>query len=311
MGIILHLITYACFTVFVLAVLYKIHSYSNMPLHLRWELYPVAHEGHKAHYGGSYFEEIGWWQKKPVPNRVSELGHMLPEMLFLVAVKKHNPKLWLRTFPFHFGMYSLIGFLGLLVAGGLAEQITGIALAPGDGLGAALYYLTMIAGFAGAALGIIGAAGLLQRRLLDEDLKYYTKPSDIFNLCFLMLVFVLMLVSGLMNPSFSGLRAYVGSVMTFRMGVAPSNIVDVAGVVIASLAVAYIPLTHMSHFIVKYFTYHNIRWDDEPNFNNAEMESRIGEVLQYPITWSADHVNPSGQKKSWAEVATEEMEESK
>ncbi len=34
-----------------------------MPIHLRWELYPVPHEAGKAEYGGGYLEETSWWSK--------------------------------------------------------------------------------------------------------------------------------------------------------------------------------------------------------------------------------------------------------
>jgi len=53
-------------------------------------------------------------------------------------------------------------------------------------------------------------------------------------------------------------------------------------------------MTHMSHFIAKYFTYHSVRWDDKPNVNLAAY-------LAYRPAWSATHV---GAGKTWAEIAT-------
>ena len=44
-----------------------------MPMHVRWELYPVAHEKGRASYGGSYFEEVDWWTK---PREVDKLGEV-------------------------------------------------------------------------------------------------------------------------------------------------------------------------------------------------------------------------------------------
>lgn len=309
MGPILHLLTYACMAVFVVAVVQKFLKYKNMPMHLRWELYPVAHEGHKAHYGGSYFEELDWWEKERTVDMGSEMRHMLPEMLFLVAVKEHNAKLWLRTFPFHFGMYCLIGFLCLMIGGAIAG-LAGLDLSSG-GIGTAYGTLLAVTGFAGAGLGIIGALGLLARRLGDE-LRDFSKPSDIFNLVFLMSVFVLIIAAGATDPYFTELRQYVQSVIAFDLSYAPQNPAAIGAVALASLVVAYIPLTHMSHFIAKYFTYHNIRWDDEPNIPGRDtMGDKIAEVLQYEVTWAADHINPHGEKKTWADVATETPEELK
>ena len=65
----------------------------------------------------------------------------------------------------------------------------------------------------------------------------------------------------------------------------------------------YLPFTHMTHFVGKYFTYHKVRWEDSPNVKGSELERRIGEALGYRLTWSAPHIKTGG---SWAEAATEE-----
>ena len=41
---------------------------------------------------------------------------------------------------------------------------------------------------------------------------------------------------------------------------------------LASALVAYIPMTHMAHFIAKYFTYHAVRWDDRPNLPGGKLD---------------------------------------
>ena len=53
----------------------KALRYLRMPMHVRWELYPVAHEKGRAHYGGSYFEEVDWWTK---PREVEKLAEVRP-----------------------------------------------------------------------------------------------------------------------------------------------------------------------------------------------------------------------------------------
>jgi nitrate reductase gamma subunit len=74
-------------------------------------------------------------------------------------------------------------------------------------------------------------------------------------------------------------------------------------IVLASLLIAYIPLTHMSHFFTKWFLYHDVRWNDEPNVAGGRIERRVAEALQYPVSWSAPHIRGDG-KKTWAEAAT-------
>ena len=44
----------------------KIKKYvKTTPLHCRWEIYPIPHEGARAKHGGSYMEESNWWTKEP------------------------------------------------------------------------------------------------------------------------------------------------------------------------------------------------------------------------------------------------------
>ena len=56
----LHILTYASLTVFIAALAARAIRLATTPAHLRWELYPVAHEKDRARYGGSYFEEVDW-----------------------------------------------------------------------------------------------------------------------------------------------------------------------------------------------------------------------------------------------------------
>ena len=69
---------------------------------------------------------------------------------------------------------------------------------------------------------------------------------------------------------------------------------------------AYIPLTHMSHFVGKYFAYHAIRWNDTPNLRGGMQEAKIHKLLAQPINWAAPHIRGDG-KKTWVDAATEEV----
>lgn len=56
----LHFAFYFGLVIFLILVISKAIKIATAPVHLRWELYPVAHEKGKAHYGGSYLEEFEW-----------------------------------------------------------------------------------------------------------------------------------------------------------------------------------------------------------------------------------------------------------
>ena len=300
-----YLVTYIAAGVFVIAVIARFLMWSKMPIHMRWELYPVAHEAKRAHYGGSYLEETDWWKKPRESSLWGELKVMVPEILFLVALKEHNPKLWMRSFPFHFGIYLCGGALGLMILTGILGTIAPAILAGGLGSVLQAVYVGCAAG--GMVLGLIGALGLLQRRLTDPELKDFTAPADIFNLVFFVVAFGLALAHlAIVDRDLSKSMFFVTNLVTFKMAALPgaTALFTTAMVVVMGLLIAYIPLTHMSHFVGKYFAYHAIRWNDSPNTPGSEHEKAIGEVLQYPVSWAASHIKGDG-KRTWADVATD------
>ena len=292
----------AAVLVFAIGSVARAVRYARYPIHLRWELYPVPHEDpRRVQHGGSYFEEVNWWTKPTRFNLLGEVRFMVPEMLFLRGLWEFNRAMWVRSFPFHFGLYLLIATIGLVGVTAVLDLI-----APGmvaGALGMALHWLYTLTGFSGVIWAILGAAALLIRRLTAEDLKTYTTTGDILNLCWFIAAFGCLLAGflwrGQGSPSTVGL---VQAVFTFDTSIRIPSLLA-AGLVLSALLVAYIPFTHMSHFIGKYFTYHSVRWNDQPLRPGDRMEKKLAEYLTYKPTWAARHVGADGTK-TWAEVAT-------
>ena len=304
---VVYLITYASLATFAAAVASRIYRLVNMPIHLRWELYPVAHEKEGLEHGGSYMEQTDYWTKPRQTSVVNMLSRMLPEMIFIKALWEHNRALWYRSFPFHFGLYMLIGTIALLVLGVFSEMV-GLPVAAGSAsvIGGLIYYLTIFTGAMGMILALIGTIGLLHRRLTDEDLEGFTTSSHIFNLAFFLVALSVAFLAFLfVDHSFAMARGYIRSLITFSMPPLGSWLVTLE-VVLASVLIAYIPLTHMSHFFTKWFMYHEVLWDDVPNLQGSKMEAKLMEYLKYPVSWSAPHIAGDG-KKTWVDVATEEI----
>jgi nitrate reductase gamma subunit len=292
-------------TVFITAVVARWIKLARMPPHLRWELYPVAHERNAGH-GGSFFEHLDWWKHQTRPNRLGEVKVMVPEILFLAGVREHNRPLWLRSFPFHFGLYALAGFLGLLAVGAVAEA-NGVRVAhDAGGLASALALATIVVGVAGFVLLGGGALGLLLRRLGDPALRQHSAPADFANLALFAFLALLGLAAfAFADPDFGSLRGFVRGLATLT----PAEHVPLlvaAEIVAGSVILAYIPLTHMSHFFTKWFLYHDIRWNDEVNHVGSKLETAISKQLGRKVSWNATHI-AGGSKKTWAEVATEEV----
>jgi hypothetical protein len=77
---------------------------------------------------------------------------------------------------------------------------------------------------------------------------------------------------------------------------------------VATLFLLYLPATRMVHFFSKYFTYHEVRWDDRPREAGSALDRRLREALDFGVDWSAAHVRTG---KTWAEVATTLPEDTK
>ena len=300
---------YMAVVVFVLATVLRIKKYATTPIHLRWELYPVSHEAEKKKYGGSYFEEVEWWKNKNKKSLVSELTAMAEEILLLKGVYHHNRSLWYASYPFHLGLYLLVGLIGLLVVGGLSEMI-GISVdgASSSLIGKAIFYATILAGYSGLTLALVGCVGLLAKRLNDRSLRMMTTPADFCNLGYILLLLACSLLVWLFaDQTFAASREVVQSLLRFEtLESAPVPVV--LQLLLFSLFLLYMPFTRMTHFFAKYFTYHKVRWEDTPNLPGGEMESKIGEVLNFGVSWGAPHIQTG---ESWATVATNLPKEEK
>jgi nitrate reductase gamma subunit len=288
--------TVACVAIVALNVM----NYLKKPQHVRWELYPVGHEaGQRASYGGSYLEDVDWWKKKQESSLVNGIKALLTEVLFLHATFEHNKALWGRTYPFHCGLYLLFGGFFLTVFAALA-QLMGIV--PGAFLTTVgnLVQVFSLVGFLGVAGG---AAALLHRRLNQADLRKYSTNEHYFNLGAFAALGLLGVLAWLGNPSFFELgRDFIANMLRFKFA-DPGSVFFSLYLILGFALAAYVPATHMGHFYMKYFLYHDIRWGDQPSQDNAATQEKIGVALNYPVSWSAPHIQGDGSK-TWAAVAT-------
>lgn len=300
MTLVLYAIACMSLATFLAASAARALKYARQPAHLRWELYPVPHEqADRVKHGGSYFETSEWWTAPRRFNLAGELLAMVPEMLFLEGLRKANRPLWYRSFPFHFGLYLMIASMLVLLAAALAW----IAAGEPNALVEWLRTLAAVSAVLGLGLSLAGACGLLHRRLTDASLRAYSTPADFFNLLFFIVALGSVAVGYVSRPAGSP-----GALAVARGLLTADTTLPVAGPFAAALIagavlVGYIPLTHMSHFVAKYFTYHAVRWDDAPLAERKRMAAKIADHLTYRPSWSAAHIGAeTGQ--TWAKVAS-------
>jgi len=293
------LLSYVLLAIFAVFFVLKSLKMARMPIHVRWELAPVPHEKGKGHYGGSYLETAEWWTKPREKDHVAEATYMFKEILFLKALFEHKRSLWWFSFPFHFGMYLLIGAVGLLVLGAIGS-VTGL-VSSDMWLFARGYPLLAGVGY---ALGILGAIGLFLTRIVDKGMVNSTTNATYFNVLLLGALFGTGLWAAFSVPDFSGQTlGFIGALFTADMSVELAGILKVH-FLLAFVFLAYLPFTQMMHFVAKYFTYHEVRWDDRPVDPGGKMEKELLELLGQSPTWSGAHVRADG-KKTWVDIATD------
>jgi len=260
----------------------KAGKYRRYPIHSRLELYPVPKEGKlKARYGGSYFEEAEWWDKPRTIDRANQTKDILGEMLLIRKLFQNNRSLWWISYVFHVGIYVMFAWTILLLLATLWPHAVFVA------------FVSFIGGF-GFALATVGAIGLLVRRVLDSTLKAYTTPQEYFNIILILLVLVTGIISwGAVSSPFEvalGLLTFSG------LELAPLVIVHL---ILLGVMLIYIPVSKMSHYVGKFFAFHKVLWDNDPNQQGSQVNERLKKAASAaPATtqagWSASHISPAG-----------------
>ncbi|MCL4440947.1 MAG: respiratory nitrate reductase subunit gamma [Firmicutes bacterium] len=278
------LFTYFSIAVFMGVSLYRFYQFAKMPMHGRWELYPVPREAaDRRHYGGSYFENLEWWNKPRNASWAGELLDMLKEMLFIKILLVHQRRHWWISYTLHLGIY-LLGLWAILLLAGAITELSGLPLATAKGVnvnpGASfVYYATFISGAAGSLLVALGSAGLFLKRLFNGTLKKYTTPQEYFNLLFIFAVVVSGLVVWSGDPAFNYGRQIMKGLLTFT-SIQADGALTVHILLLGALLI-YIPRTKMSHYVGKFFSFHKVMWENEPNLRNSKMEETVKKALSY------------------------------
>lgn len=284
---------------FVFISLSKAIKFAKMPIHGRWELYPVPKEKGRSEYGGSYYEEIKWYEKPRETSLVGEIKEMLKEILFIKILFDNQRPLWWLSYSLHLGIYLLFVWTAMLFVGAGTELLGMTVDSAATGWAAFVYFATILFGVAGAILLAFGSFGLFLRRIFVDTLKRYSTPQDYFNLLFLFAVVATGLLVFAGDPGFQYGRDIAKGLLTFSPVEAGGMLT--AHIILLGLVLIYIPSTKMSHYVGKYFTFHKVLWENDPNIPGSKVEQQVKEASSYKVKnrWAAPHIPgntpPKGQ----------------
>ncbi len=304
------ILCYSSIVIFIIASIFNIVRQLKMPVHLRWELYPVPHEKGRSEHGGSKLEEFEWWNKEHEKDEINEIKEMGKEILFLKAVWEYNKSLWLGSFPFHFGLYMMITNMMLLAISGIL-QLNGYYISQvTEGFGYYYFYLVTTIAWVAAFIGVFGAIRLFFSRVIDSSLKLHSSLSHYFNIILIGSIFATSLFWLIIDGNYVE-KATNFYAAIFSFGVMPDlPAIAIWHILLIAFFIIYLPFTHMSHMYMKYFLYHYVRWDDEDVKKGSKLSYQLIEQLNYPVHWSAEHIGANG-KKTWGDVVTDIPEEKK
>jgi len=302
-GIGWQIFAFSAIVIFLIVIVYRTITISRLPVHLRWELAPIPHEKGRGRYGGSYLEEYEWWRKRRQHSTLAPILYMAVEILLLRGVWKHNRGLWPLSFAFHAGIYLVV----LMLLFSLVSALLIITGAPVAALDVFLAIASFLAA-AGYMLGSLGAVGLILKRAFDTNYRSFNTVSKCFNLVFLAALFISGAYARFFLPNFvSEMSLFIKGLITLDASVALTLPLSLH-VIISLLFLIYLPLTDMIHFVAKYFTYHAVRWNDEPK--DEKMVEELNSLMDQPVSWSAVHVEADG-KKNWVELTTKKTKDEK
>jgi len=289
------MMSYVSLFAFIALSIYKAIQYGKMPMHGRLDLYPIPKEKGKGHYGGSYYEVLEWWKKPRETSLFEEIIDMCKEMLFIKKLFDNQRPLWWISYSLHLGIYILFAWTALLFVGALTE-LAGITMDSGHWWAVVVYHLTFIAGLIGGLMVAFGSGALLLKRQFVDSFKKYTTLQEYFNLVFIFAVAITGLLVWVSDPGFNYGRNIASSMLTFSP--IDAGAILSLHIILLGILLIYIPLTKMSHYVGKYFSFHKVLWDNDPNLPGSEVDKKIREaqVAKPKNNWSAPHYQPEPPK---------------
>lgn len=296
MSVFLGIFTYFSYIFIIVAYTVKIVKYLSLPIHLRWELYPVIHEENYL-YGGSYYERIDWWGRPEKKRSFKGLLYLLKGYFTLDDYLKKNLFYWAGLFPWHMGFIFIITFHILCFLGALLMTFhVDISIDSPNPTGKIFFYIILIIGLFSFITGAIGSILVLINRWVDKNLRAYGTPLNYFMYIFTLVVFLSGLISWYFDPRFNEYREFWKGLIQWQF-ITP-EIPTIVHIIIFNLFLIYLPFTRSLHYITRFFAFFLIRWDDKPNMPGGELEKRILEQLNNRLEWCAPHII---KDKPWKE----------
>jgi nitrate reductase gamma subunit len=300
----LAILTYFAYLFIIFMYTMKAVKYLRLPIHLRWEIYPVLHE-QNYRYGGSRMEQLGTEGRVRQGGLIRSIVYLLKEYVSLSEYYKRQKVYWSVLYPWHIGFILIITFHILAFFGALV-LLAGVPVAADSPVlfGRVFYLVMLFCGVVSFSAGLVGSIGVLIKRIVDTNLRDYAAPQQYFTYLFCLAVFASGLYSWwFVDPTFSEYRQFwVGLVTLHPVAVAPTGTLHI---ILFDFFLIYLPFTRSMHYVTRIFAFFLIRWDDRPNVRGGDVERQLITQFGRRMTWSAKHIKKDG---TWVEQVAQEPE---
>jgi nitrate reductase gamma subunit len=149
---------------------------------------------------------------------------------------------------------------------------------------------------------LAGALGLLVMRSWHPRVRAFTTRIGIFDLLLLGSIFATGML--LLTAGPAGLHSMISDVVRLPTFLGNHPAVWHIHVALLTFFLAYFPFTHMTHAYMKYFTWHQVRWDDSPIAHDPHAAKTLAVNLQRKASWAAPHI-AAGGTAAWSEVVAD------
>jgi len=266
------LLVYASFLFFATMLSLKFFKLRKR-IHLRCDLYPAPQS---KPYGGSRYEEVGWWRRERRKPYFGILKAFLGFALINRRKMSLQPGHWLATFLFHLGIFLHVLWLLLMLLCALFSHPI---------------FHSEIIGFSGLLLMLLFSPYLLIRKL-RAPVRYYV-PLEDYLILLLVIAFSSSGVVALLK--IDSLHVYeVFSAIIFFSELPQLIFFEAMHIVAFSLLLFLLPFTRVTHYIAVLFT-HLVLWDDR----DAGVVQELSSARSSRVRW-ANCANP---ELSWEEIA--------
>lgn len=278
-----HLLAYLALLTFITGMALRISQILKIPPQDRWKLYPMPYVWSRSRRNARS------GKGELYPNR--RITDVIGENLFLAGLREQNPSLWRGAFALHLGLYLLGIELALLILTAIMYP-----LRPGLAGTLGLPYILRGLAWAGYGLGIIGAVVVMRHRLSEQRLRLFSTAGHYFNLLVLGSIFSTGLIWAVFYSD------YAHDLIATTAGLAEPALqpdlpqVGQWHVGLTLFLFFYFPFTHMTHAVLKYFIYRDVRLGLTRK-SSSKLEARVTprayrETLSEPDPHFTANVNP-------------------